>query len=477
MPEARRGATPVATAMPRLRDIFGDDLLPGDDPAATACGDDRSGFYTADPGAVVWPRSAAQLQRLVALAIDVGLALVPSGGRTGLSGGAVAARGELVVSFERMRALSDFQPLDRSVRCEAGVITAELQAFAESQGLYYPVDFASSGSSQIGGNIATNAGGIKVIRHGLTRDRVAALEVVTGRGDLLQLNGRGLVKNATGYDLRQLFIGAEGTLGFITAATLRLAAAPPPQRVMVLGAPSIEAIMQLLGAFQGELALSAFEFFSDRALGHLLARGQVPAPFAARYPLYALIEFDAPGEAAEAAALSVFEDCLAAGRALDGVLSQSEQQARQLWRLREDISETLAEFTPYKNDLSVCVHQIPEFIAACDQVISAAYADFEVLWYGHIGDGNVHLNILKPGDWSTADFKSRCEAVNARLFPLVERFGGSISAEHGVGLIKRDYLGHSRSAAEIDYLRAVKAVFDPHGVMNPGKLLAAGSGA
>ena len=472
MPETRPGTAAIAAATPRLRDIFGDDLLPADDPAAAAYADDRSKFYTPAPGAVVWPRRAAQLQQLVALAIDAGLALVPSGGRTGLSGGAVAARGEVLVSFERMRAIADFQPLDRSVRCEPGVITAELQAFAESRGLYYPVDFASSGSSQIGGNIATNAGGIKVIRHGLTRERVAALEVVTGRGDLLRLNGRGLVKNATGYDLRQLFIGAEGTLGFITAATLRLAAAPPAQRVMVVGAPSIEALMQLLDAFQRELALSAFEFFSDRALGRVLARGQVPAPFAARCPLYALIEFDAPGEAEEAAALRVFEDCLAAGCALDGVLSQSEQQARQLWRLREDLSETLAEFTPYKNDLSVCVHQIPDFIAACDEVISAAYADFEVLWYGHIGDGNVHLNILKPADWSAADFKARCERVNAQLFPLVERFGGSISAEHGVGLIKRDYLIHSRSAAEIDYLRAVKAVFDPHAVMNPGKLLA-----
>lgn len=460
-----------ATSLARLRDIFGDDCLSGDQAEAQAYGEDRSKFYAPAPAAVVLPRSANQVQRVVQLARELGFALVPSGGRTGLSGAAVAARGEVVVAFDRMRGISEFSPLDRTVRCEPGVITAELQAFAEQQGLYYPVDFASSGSSQIGGNIATNAGGIKVIRHGLTRDWVAGLEVITGRGELLQLNGSGLVKNATGYDLRQLFIGSEGTLGFITAATMRLATAPKSQRVMVLGALDVPAVMQLLSAFQSELALSAFEFFSDKALARVLAKGQVPAPFDGRCPWYALIEFDVPGDAEEAAALAAFERCVEAGWAIDGVLSQSDQQAANLWRLREDISETLSEFTPYKNDLSVQIRQIPEFVEAVDAVISAAYSDFEVIWYGHIGDGNLHLNILKPGDWSAADFKARCEQVNDGVFDIVARFGGSVSAEHGVGLIKKPYLGYSRSAAEIEYLRMIKRVFDPDGIMNPGKVI------
>src|SRR5690606_23156871 len=206
-----------------------------------------------------------EVQQIVRLANEHGLHLVPSGGRTGLSAGAVAASGELVVAFDRMNKVLDFNAYDRSVTVQPGVITQQLQEYAEQQGLFYPVDFASAGSSQIGGNINTNAGGIKVIRYGMTRDWITGLKVVTGKGELLELN-KGLIKNATGYDLRQLFIGAEGTLGFVVEATMRLDRSPTNLTAMVLGTPDFDSIMPVLHAFQDKIDLTAFEFFSDKAM-------------------------------------------------------------------------------------------------------------------------------------------------------------------------------------------------------------------
>lgn len=265
------------------------------------------------------------------------VALVPSGGRTGLSGGAVAAHGEVVVAFDYMSQILAFNEFDRTVVCQPGVITRQLQQFAEDQGLYYPVDFASSGSSQIGGNIGTNAGGIKVIRYGMTRNWVAGLKVVTGKGELLELN-KDLIKNATGYDLRQLFIGAEGTLGFVVEATMRLDRAPRNLTAMVLGTPDFDAIMPVLHAFQGKLDLTAFEFFSDKGLAKILARGDVPAPFETECPFYALLEFEASTEEVANQALATFEHCVEQGWVLDGVMSQSETQLKNLWKLREYLS-------------------------------------------------------------------------------------------------------------------------------------------
>src|SRR5690606_2766965 len=233
-----------------------------------------------------------------------------------------------------------FNEYDRTVVCQPGVVTKQLQQFAEDKGLYYPVDFASSGSSQLGGNIGTNAGGIKVIRYGITRNWVAGLKVVTGTGDLLELN-RDLIKNATGYDMRQLFIGAEGTLGFVVEATMRLERAPKNLTAMVLGTPAFDSIMPVLHAFQNKLALTAFEFFSDKALAKILARGDVPPAFDPDCPFYALLEFEASTEEVANQALETFEHCVEQGWVLDGVMSQSQQQLENLWKLREYISETI----------------------------------------------------------------------------------------------------------------------------------------
>lgn len=442
------------------------------DPASLeAYGKDWTQHYPPAPTAIVLPKTVEQVQAIVRWANRHQVALVPSGGRTGLSGAAVAANGEVVVAFDGMNRILDFNPFDRTVRCEPGVITRQLQQFAEEQGLYYPVDFASSGSSQIGGNIGTNAGGIKVIRYGMTRNWVAGLKVVTGTGELLELN-RDLIKNATGYDLRHLFIGAEGTLGFVVEATMRLDRAPRNLTAMVLGTPDFDSIMPVLHAFQGKLDLTAFEFFSDKGLARILERGDVPAPFETPCPFYALLEFEASTDEVANEALATFEHCVEQGWVLDGVMSQSETQLKNLWKLREYLSETISHWTPYKNDISVTVSKVPAFLRDIDAVVAEHYPHYEVVWYGHIGDGNLHLNILKPEHMSKDAFFASCATVNKWVFEIVERYHGSISAEHGVGMTKRDYLGYSRSAAEIACMKAIKAVFDPNGIMNPGKIFA-----
>ncbi len=450
-----------------LDEIFSAKQLARDSDSLANWGRDWTRDKSPAPSAVVFPDSAEQVQALVRKARETGTALVPSGGRTGLSGGAVAANGEVVVSFDKMNKIIDFDETDRSVRCQSGVITAAVQNFAAERDLMYPVDFASSGSSQIGGNISTNAGGIKVIRYGLTRDWVTGLQVVAGTGDLLACN-QGLTKNATGYDLRHLFIGSEGTLGFITEAEIKLAKAAEPHRVMVLGVPKFADLLKVLAQFQTQITLSAFEFFSQIALEKVSAHRDLPQPLAESTEFYALLEFD---QSAEDLAMLAFTHCIEEGWVTDGVLSQSDAQAASLWQLREGISESISVFTPYKNDLAVKVSVLPEFLSRVTDCVSSAYPDYEVCWYGHIGDGNLHLNILKPDELSIEEFYGNCAQISPQIFKMVQDAGGSISAEHGVGTLKAEYLGFSRSPEQIAMMRGLKAVFDPAGIMNPGKLL------
>ncbi|MGB5062435.1 MAG: FAD-binding oxidoreductase, partial [Candidatus Competibacter sp.] len=284
----------------------------------------------------------------------------------------------------------------------------------------------------------------------------------------LDLN-RGLIKNASGYDLRHLFVGSEGTLGIIVEATLKLTRPPREPSVMVLGVPDLDSVMSLYHVFRNKLELSAFEFFSERALRHVLKKG-LQRPFDAETPYYVLVEFENPAEAHTDQALALFEHCAEQGWLADGAISQSESQARELWRLREDISESISEHQPYKNDIAVRISRVPALLAEIDELLAREYPDFEVLWYGHIGDGNLHVNILKPADLDSATFAQKCGAVSEHLFEVLRRHGGSISAEHGVGLTKKPYLHYTRDETEIGYLRAIKQVFDPNGIMNPGKI-------
>ncbi len=459
-----------ATLIDRLRQQVPDLGLKTEPDTLASHGRDWVSRYRPAPAAVAFPTSTDQVQQLVRFANDNQCSLVPSGGRSGLSGGASASHGEIVVSFDRMNAIGAFNAAERTVEVEAGVITQTLQEFAASKELFYPVDFAAKGSSQIGGNIATNAGGVKVIRHGLTREWVAGLTVVTGAGEVLQLN-KGLIKNACGYDFRHLFIGSEGTLGLIVSAIIKLAPPPLPQQVMLLACPDMTSVVELLGAAQRRLTVSAYEFFSELALQKVQQRHGGQRPLETASPFYALIEFDCPADEQMDAALALFEEAAEAGWVEDGVISQSEAQADQLWGWRENISEAISHQHPYKNDIAVRSTQTGPFLAELDALVVARYPDFEVVWFGHIGDGNLHLNILKPETLSHDDFAAACEEVNDLVFELVERYDGSISAEHGVGRLKRPYLHYSRSAAEISLMRGIKQVFDPNGVMNPGKLL------
>jgi len=428
-------------------------------------GRDWTRRWSPAPLAVALPSSVEEVQAIMRWANTHNIAVVPSGGRTGLSGGAVAANGELVLSLERMNKPLGFNAIDRTLTVQAGMPLEAVHNAAREHGLFYPVDFAARGSCTIGGNIATNAGGIRVIRYGNTREWIAGLKVVTANGEVLELN-RALVKNSSGYDLRHLMIGSEGTLGVVVEAILKLTEPPPPTNVMLLALPSFAALMQVFGAFRQRVELEAFEFFTEHALPHVLAHG-TPYPFDAHYPYYVVAEFAA---SAETAAMEVFENCAGSEWILDGVISQSDAQAAQLWQLREHITESIAKYTPYKNDISVRISDLPAFLDEAGALLSAHYPQFEVIWFGHIGDGNLHINILKPEGLEQDTFVHDCERVTKLLADLLQRFGGSISAEHGIGLVKKPYLSSTRSQAEIALMCALRAAFDPQGILNPGKV-------
>lgn len=453
----------------QLTAIVGESRIKIDADSLRNWGRDYTKHFDPNPSIIIFPSSTEQVQQIVKLANQFNIAITPSGGRTGLSAGAVAAKGEIVVSMDKMNQILEFFPADRMVRVQAGVVTEQLQNYASDKGMYYPVDFASSGSSQIGGNIGTNAGGIKVIKYGMTRNWVLGLTVVTGKGDILRLN-KGMIKNATGYALQHLFIGSEGTLGLVTEAEIKLERQPHDLQVFVLGVSNFDAIMSVLNAFQGKIDLTAFEFFSELAMQKVLDHGHVQRPFDTVCPFYILLEFEAPFEPIIDAAMETFEDCMEKGWVLDGVMSQSLEQVQSLWRLREDISESIAPFIPYKNDISVLITHVPAFIREIDTIVAENYPDFDVCWYGHIGDGNLHLNILKPAELNKDEFFAKCQGVNKYVFETVKKYDGSISAEHGVGMTKKPYLDYTRSEEEIGYMKALKQVFDPNGLMNPGKL-------
>lgn len=431
-------------------------------------GRDWTRRWTPAPLAIALPAGNEEVQAVVRWAAAQGIAIVPSGGRTGLSGGAVAADGELVLSLERMNRVLGFDAIDRTLTVQAGIALQAVHEAARGHGLAYPVDFAARGSCSIGGNIATNAGGIRVIRYGNTREWIAGLRFVTGSGELLDLN-RGLVKNSSGYDLRHLVIASEGTLGIVVEATLRLTDLAPPSNVMLLALPSFDVLMQVFAALRERLRLEAFEFFTDRALHHVLAHG-AQAPFGETHPYYVVAEFAAGGDGDEAKLLEAFEYCTDRGWVSDGVISQSDSQAAQLWRLREGITESLARYKPYKNDVSVRISAMPAFLAETQALLAREYPHFDVVWFGHIGDGNLHINVLKSDDLADAEFVAQCEHVTKLLAASLARHEGSISAEHGIGLVKKAYLSSTRSAEEIAVMRGIKGVLDPGGIMNPGKL-------
>ncbi len=450
--------------------VFPDIETLTDAESLTFYGQDWTRFWKPAPQRIVFPRSTDDVVALVQWARSSGARLVPSGGRTGLSGGAVARDGEVVVALDKMRQIIDLDAVEPSLTVQAGVSIGKVQQTAEDAGLHYPVDWSASDSSQAGGSIATNAGGIRVLRYGMTRQWVRGLEVVDGRGEVLRLN-RGLIKNNAGPDLTQIMIGSEGIFGIITEATLGLTDMPEERSVLLIAFTDLEAVMPAFAALRRALHLSAFELFDRRCVQAVAAHTGQSFPLSDDEAYFAVVEFDNPEGSQEETALGVFEDLVEAGQLGDGVFSQSAAQAAELWRWREEISEAITPRTPYKNDLSVRVSGVPGFLSALDEVIKERYPTFEVLWFGHIGDGNLHMNVLRPEAMDIDEFRDACDRLSPAVFKLVQDHGGSISAEHGVGLLKRDYLQFCRSQLEIETLRQLKKIFDPDGLLNPGKML------
>lgn len=429
--------------------------------------------YQPAPLCICFPRTVEEVQQIVGACREARHPLVPSGGRTGLAGGATAIAGEVVVSLEKMNQIREVNPLERTITAEAGAVTESLQRAAEEVGLFFPIDFASKGSSQLGGNIATNAGGIRVIRWGMTRVHVAQLTAVLADGSVLRC-GHGLVKDQAGYDLKHLFIGSEGTLGIITSATIRLTP-PPASSVRVwAGLDKLKDAVTLISFCREKgLVLDLFELVSREALEPVLSFKQKRDPLSQPFPVYALLEIEMGSccdgrEGIEEILAEAFEREIVK----DMVVAESMTQAQELLSLRELVSETLSgHFTIHKNDVSVRTADIALFLEEMLERARTIEPTFRPAVFGHMGDGNLHLNFLKPPELSDEAFFDRCHHLDDELFTCVARFNGSVAAEHGVGLLKRDFLGYSRSREEIAVMRAIKHALDPLNIMNPGKVI------
>lgn len=449
--------------------IFPADFLSTEPGDLTTFGRDWTKVFDPRPSAIALPRSTQEVSQLLALCTAHRIAVVPSGGRTGLAAGAVAANGELVVSLSRMRRMDPVDVLGATVRVDAGVVTEEVHKHTAEQGLTWPVDFASKGSSHVGGNIATNAGGVKVIRYGLTRQWVLGLRVVLANGDILDLNGS-LEKNNTGVDLRQLFIGSEGILGIITEATLKLTRLPGQLDVLLFAVPDLAGVLSLFReARKGPFVITAYEFFTEQCMARVRRHRSVREPLSAASPYYVLLEVErGDREALEGWIAELFEKQIVT----DGTLAQHAGEAAAIWSLRESISESLsATGMPHKNDIALPIQDLEGFCSELENVFSARYPDWEIALFGHIGDGNLHVNIMKPDNMDKSAFLAKTHEADHTMFELVRKYHGSISAEHGIGLLKKDYLAYSRSAVEIELMRSIKRIVDPLGIMNPGKVL------
>src|SRR5687767_13930902 len=418
--------------------------------------------YSGPAECVVRPGSTEEVARVVALCAGDGVAVVPQGGNTGLVGGSVptGARRELVLALGRMNRIRSLDRLNDTATVEAGCVLAAVQAAAADAGRLFPLSLAAEGSCQIGGNLSTNAGGVNVLRYGTAREQVLGLEVVLPDGRVW--NGlRGLRKDNTGYDLKQLFLGAEGTLGVITAAVLRLYPKPTASATAWIAVATPRAAIELLAELRERLGdrISAFELISRTCLEAVLSHVRdLRDPFPGAHPWYVLVELGDSGAAAEL--LERVEHALGEREA---VLAQSGEQARALWRIRESIPE--AQFANVKHDISVPISRIPDFVEIAGKGLRALVPTVEIYCFGHVGDGNLHYNIGPP------QLLEKRDAVNAVVYDAVARYGGSISAEHGLGQLKREAIRSRKPALELELMRVLKDALDPKGLMNPGKVL------
>lgn len=421
---------------------------------------------------MVAPDTTAGVAAVVAACADSGVSLVPQGGNTGLCGGAIPSGDQVLLSLGRLDAIRSISPDDFSMVVEAGCILANIQSAAATAGRYFPLSLAAEGSAQIGGNLATNAGGINVLRYGTARNLVLGLEVVLADGSVWH-GLRALRKDTAGYDLKQLFIGSEGTLGIITAATLRLFPPPRNVRTAMLGISRPQDAVGLLSFLREQAGdgLEAFELIQHRALDFVLRHiPSTRSPFTAGHPWYVLLE------ASDVADPERISDLLGAALerslAVDAVVAKNEKEAAELWRLRHSISEAQKyEGASLKHDVSVPIGRIGEFIEQAEAAILERLSGARVVAFGHVGDGNVHLNVSQPVDWAADRFREQGEALSTLVYDLVAGFGGSISAEHGIGQAKKQWLRHYRGPVDLALMRALKNALDPENRLNPGKVL------
>jgi len=439
---------------------------------------ERRELYCGQTSIVLRPASVEEVSQLMQIASETRTPIVPQGGNTGLVGGQIPSPSgqEVVLSLSRLNRIRAVDAANNTLTVEAGLTLAAAQASAEKIGRLFPLSLASEGSCQLGGVLATNAGGTAVLRYGNARDLVLGLEVVLADGRVWSSLG-GLRKDNTGYDLKQLFIGSEGTLGIITAATLKLFARPRATETAIVGLPDVDAAISLLRLAEEETggAVTAFELIPRIGVEFILRHVKnTREPLDKSYPWYALIELHSGDKDKRLA--QVLEETLASalekGFIKDAVVARSAQQRADFWAMRENLSDVQRlEGGSIKHDVSVAVSSMPKFIARASTAVEKEFPGIRVVAFGHIGDGNVHFNLSQPVGADKSIYLAQRTRVNEIVHAIVHEFGGSISAEHGVGQLKRDEVARIKPAVEMALMRSVKTALDPHNLLNPGKLL------
>ena len=462
-----------------LRACVGEGHVLVDDADLAAFNNDWRGYYHGNALAVVRPATCAEVADVVRIAAAGAIGIVPQGGNTGLCGGATpsADRTQIVVSMSRMKKVRALDAENATMTVETGLTLAEAQAVAREAGFLFPLSLASEGTCQIGGNLSTNAGGTAVLRYGNMREQVLGLEVVLASGEIW--NGlRGLRKDNTGYDLKQLFIGAEGTLGIVTAAVLKLRPLPRSSATALIAVPDPEAAVRLLRQLREAFGdrLTGFEVMARICLDFVVDHMPGNADALPGHHWYVLAQVDDSG--VDAGLQEALENALAAameaGLIVDATVAQSETQARALWALRENVSEAQKpEGYSIKHDISLPVSAIPEFLRRAEPALRAALPGTRFVAFGHLGDGNLHYNLSEPAAPGPARdaFRSGQAIANRIVHDLTAELGGSISAEHGLGKFKRDEITRYKSKLELDLMRQIKDTLDPQHIMNPGKVL------
>lgn len=418
--------------------------------------------------AVVFPATIEDVSHVVRFCAERQKPLVPSGGRTGLSGGAVAQEGDLVLSLEKLNTIHSIGRVDRIMYTQAGVITAQAREAAQAYELDLPITFSSEGSSHIGGNIATHAGGMHVVYYGPLRNYVLGLRVVLPSGEVCTFNGP-LVKNQTGYDLTRLFIGSEGTLGVIVEAWVQLVRKE---------AAGVRVLLQLgetndaLPAFEHAQSLSPLrlcEYLSAAAVAKIAAYSEISFPFSSLNHDCLLIEF--ASQSSEDTVSDWLERLWEEGHIQDAVMGSSHRQNVELLALRDNLSELLSSrHEVYRNDISLPVGGLRNSLSELQGVLQQFHEPENIILYGHVGDGNIHVNLLKPAEEEKQRFAERCKKSDASLFPWLQKKKGAVSAEHGIGLLKKEALPYTRSETELKIMRSIKKAIDPQNIMNPGKI-------